>query len=100
MEFVTILLLLYAMFSCFGYKVCGMLAAQPGTEPTPSASEGKVVATGPPPKSVCAFSSSPFVFCSRSFISHTHSGDRHLIFNYMKGSLRVFFTNTQDILFI
>ena len=50
MEFVTILLLFYAMFSCFGYKVCGMLAAQPGTEPSPSALEGKVVATGLPPK--------------------------------------------------
>ena len=99
-EFVTILLLFYAMFSCFGYKACGMLAAQADTEPSPSASEGKVVATGLPPKSLCAFSSLPFVFCSRSFMSHIHLGDRHLIFNYMKGYLRVLFTNTQNILFI
>ena len=58
------------MLSCFGYKVCGMLAAHPGTKlpllrrkakawpldrhrSTPRELEGKVVAPGPPPKYPC-----------------------------------------------
>ena len=40
---VTILLLF--MFWCLGHKVCGILALQPRSEPTPSALEGKVLST-------------------------------------------------------
>ncbi|KAI4573204.1 hypothetical protein MJG53_013042 [Ovis ammon polii x Ovis aries] len=35
----------------FGCEVCGILVSQPGTEPPPPASEGKVLATGPQGKS-------------------------------------------------
>ena len=41
------------MFWFFGLKVCGILAPQPGIEPTASALEGKVLTTGPPVKSLC-----------------------------------------------
>ena len=40
-EFVTILLPFF-MFWFFGHKACGILASQPGTEPTPPALEGEV----------------------------------------------------------
>ena len=36
------------MFWCFGHKACGILAPQPGIEPTPPALEGEVPTTGPP----------------------------------------------------
>ena len=39
------------MFSFGGQKACGILGAQPGIKPTPSALEGEVLATEPPGKS-------------------------------------------------
>ena len=39
------------MFWFYGQEACGILAAQPGTEPLPSALESKVLTTGPPGKS-------------------------------------------------
>ena len=39
-EFATILF--WFMFWYFGHKACGILAPQPGIEPTPSALEGEV----------------------------------------------------------
>ena len=39
------------MFWFFGPKACGILAPQPGMEPTPPALEGEVLTTGPPGKS-------------------------------------------------
>ena len=48
-EFVTVSLLSSALV--FGCEVCGILASQPGTEPPPAASEGKVLTTGPQGKS-------------------------------------------------
>ena len=36
---------------CFGQEACGVLALQPGMEPTPPALEGKVSTTGLPGKS-------------------------------------------------
>ena len=48
-EFVTILLLFYALV--FGCESCGILAPQPGIEPTPPALEGEVLTIGPPGKS-------------------------------------------------
>ena len=48
-EFVTIFLLLF-VFWCFGCKVCGILAPQPGVKLTPPASKGKVLTPGPPRK--------------------------------------------------
>ena len=39
------------MFWFFGRKACGILAPQPGIEPTPPALEGEVLTTGPPGKS-------------------------------------------------
>ena len=39
------------MFWFFGLKACGILAAQPGIKPSPSALEGEVLITGPPGKS-------------------------------------------------
>ena len=41
-EFVTI--------SFYGHKACRLLAPWPGIKPTPSASEGEALATGPPGK--------------------------------------------------
>ena len=35
----------------FGYKACGILAAQPGTESSPQALESEGLTTGPPGKS-------------------------------------------------
>ena len=49
-EFVTILLL-FLCFDFFGCKACGILAPQPGIEPTPPAVEGEVLTTGLPGKS-------------------------------------------------
>ena len=43
-EFVTILLLFYVLV--FWPEACGILAPQPGIEPTASALEGKVLTTG------------------------------------------------------
>ena len=40
------------MFWFFGCKECGILAPQPGIEPTPSALESQVLTTGPPGKSL------------------------------------------------
>ena len=39
------------MFWCFGHEACGILAPQPGIEPTPPALEGEVLTTGPSGKS-------------------------------------------------
>ena len=44
-EFVTILFLFY-VFGFFGREACGILAPQPGIEPTPHALEGAVLTTG------------------------------------------------------
>ena len=48
-EFVTILLLFHALFF-LATEAYGILAPQPGTEPTPPALEGEVLTTGPPRK--------------------------------------------------
>ena len=48
-EFVTILLLFMVWF--FGQERHGILAPQPGIEPTPPTLEGKVLTTGLPGKS-------------------------------------------------
>ena len=45
------------MFWYFGHEACGILAPQPGIEPTPPALEGKVLTTGPPGKSLFFFPS-------------------------------------------
>ena len=50
------------MFWFFGPKACVISAPQPGIKPTPSASEGKVLTTGPPGKS-----------CSPTFYTHLTS---------------------------
>ena len=47
-EFVTILLLFYALV--FWLKARGILAPQPGNQPAPPALEGKALTTGPPGK--------------------------------------------------
>ena len=47
-EFVTILLLLWF----FGHKACGILASQPGMDPTPPALKGEVLTIGSPGKSL------------------------------------------------
>ena len=43
-EFVIIL------FQFFGHEACGILAPQPGIEPTPPVLEGEVLTTRPPGK--------------------------------------------------
>ena len=43
------------MFWFFGREARGILAPQPGIEPTPSALEGEVLTTGPPGKSLLFF---------------------------------------------
>ena len=48
------------MFCFFGHNSCGILTPWPGIEPTPSALEGEILATGPPKKSqpqLCSFTS-------------------------------------------
>ena len=40
------------MFCFFGCEACGILAPQPGIEPTPPALEGEVLTTGPQGKSL------------------------------------------------
>ena len=50
-EFVTMLFLFYFLF-WEEPKACGILALPPGIKPTPPASEGKVLTTGLPGKSV------------------------------------------------
>ena len=47
--FVTILLLLYALF-LFGLEECRILNPQPGTEPEPPGFEGEVLTPGAPGK--------------------------------------------------
>ena len=42
----------FLCFIFFSKEACGILAPQPGMEPTPSALGGKVLTTGPPGKSV------------------------------------------------
>ena len=42
-------------FFFFGHEACGILAPQPGMEPTAPALEGKVLTTGPPGKSLNMF---------------------------------------------
>ena len=61
--FVTILLLQYwvfFMFWFFGHEACGILATQPGIEPTPPALEGEVLTTGLPGKS-CSYGFYPSI---------------------------------------
>ena len=50
-EFVTVLLWFYVLFF-FSCKSCGILAPQPGIEPTPPALEGEVLISGPPGRSL------------------------------------------------
>ena len=45
------------MFCFFGHEACGVLAPQPGIEPSPPALESKVLTTGWPEKSLHFFSS-------------------------------------------
>ena len=40
------------MFWFFGHKPCGILAPQPGIEPSPPALEGDVLPPGPPGESL------------------------------------------------
>ena len=40
------------MFWFFGHEACGILAFQPGIEPTPPTLKGEVLTTGPPGKSL------------------------------------------------
>ena len=51
----------YSFMFCFlGHNSCGILTSWPGIEPTPSALEGEILATGPPKKSqpqLCSFTS-------------------------------------------
>ena len=54
------------MFWFFGHKACGILAPQPGIEPTPLAREGKVLTTGPLGKSQFSLSISFFLMISIS----------------------------------
>ena len=42
------------MFWPLAYEACGILAPQPGIEPTSPALEGEVLTTGPPGKSMLA----------------------------------------------
>ena len=49
-KFVTILLLFYVLV--LGHEACGILASWPGVNLTPPASEGKVLTTGQPRKSL------------------------------------------------
>ena len=39
---------LFLFFFSFGHEACGILAPQPGIEPTPTALEGEVLTTGQP----------------------------------------------------
>ena len=50
-QFVTICFCF--MFWLFGHEACGILAPQPGLEPTPLALKGKVSTSGWPSKSQC-----------------------------------------------
>ena len=43
------------MFWIFGHETYGILASWPGFDPTPPASEDKVLTTGPPQKSQCLY---------------------------------------------
>ena len=43
------------MFWLFDHEACGILAAQPGIEPTPPAWEGEVLTTGPPVPNILFF---------------------------------------------
>ena len=59
-EFVTILFLFWGFsfllfFWFFGHEACGILAPQPGAEPILLASEGEVLITRLPGKSLMAF---------------------------------------------
>ena len=45
-EFVTVLLLSYALF--FGQEACSILTPQPGMEPAPPALEDEFLTTAPP----------------------------------------------------
>ena len=50
------------MFWFYGQEACGILAAQPGIEPLPSALEGKVLTTGPPGKSLACWFEMIYIF--------------------------------------
>ena len=52
--FVTILLLLYALF-IFGLEESRILTPQPSTKPEPCEFEGEVLTTGPPGKPLRAY---------------------------------------------
>lgn len=59
---------LYFMFQFFGWEACGLLAPPPGTEPTPSALEGKILPIGPLGKSQ-AFLIVLRTFCFESWLT-------------------------------
>ena len=46
--YIYIYIVLYCFVLLFGHEACGILASQPGMEPTLPAMEGKVLTTGPP----------------------------------------------------
>ena len=52
----------------FGRQACGILASQPGIEPTPHELEGEVLTTGPPGKSLWVL-----LFIQQVFINLLHS---------------------------
>ena len=52
-EFVMILILFYVLV--FGLEACGIIAPQPGIEPTPYALEGEILTTGPLGKSLYVY---------------------------------------------
>ena len=51
-EFVIILPLFFLMFQIFYLKACGILAPQPGIDPTPPTLESEVLTSGLPWKSL------------------------------------------------
>ena len=53
------------MFWFFDCEVCGILAPQPGVEPTPPALEGEDLTTGPPGKSPEIFLKHLIITCNK-----------------------------------
>ena len=52
-EFVMIFILFYVLV--FGLEACGIIAPQPGVEPTSYALEGEILTTGPLGKSLYVY---------------------------------------------
>ena len=67
------------MFWFFGREACGILAPQPGVEPTPPALEGEVLTTGPPGKS-------PHWLLTKIKLPLTHKGRIWKVFRCHKGN--------------